>query len=152
VHRAENTDDPARLAAIVHRLAELPVPVALLVHPRLAARAEAYGIGLRRGAIRVGEPLPYAAMIAAVLGSVGVVTDSGGLQKEAYFLGRVCTTLRAETEWPETLVDGWNALAPEGPLADLVARPAPAAPLAAPYGDGKAAPRVVMELERATRG
>jgi UDP-N-acetylglucosamine 2-epimerase (non-hydrolysing) len=153
IHRAENTDEPARLAAVVDALAALPLPVALLAHPRLRARADEYGIELMRGAIRPGAPLPYAQMVAAVAGSVGVVTDSGGLQKEAYILGRPCTTVRTETEWPETLVDGWNMLAEAGDarFAQIATRPAPAAPPTAPFGDGRAAERVVKELERAAR-
>jgi UDP-N-acetylglucosamine 2-epimerase (non-hydrolysing) len=163
VHRAENTDDPARLAAVVDALAALPLPVVLPAHPRLRARAAAHGIALERGAVRLARPLPYAEMVAAVLGSAGVVTDSGGLQKEAYLLGRVCTTLRTETEWPETLAGGWNLLvAPPdagsdagsdlrfgAALAAAVARPAPEGPRAMPYGDGDAATRVVAALEGA---
>ena len=153
VHRAENTDDRDRLSAIIDALAALPIQVALLAHPRLRVRAEAYGIDLHRGAIKIGEPLPYAELIAAVVGSAGVVTDSGGLKKEAYLLARPTTTLRAETEWPETLADGWNVLLPPPPdaarLAELAARPAPKTAPGTPYGDGKAAARVVSELERA---
>lgn len=152
LHRAENTDDPERLSSLVSALTDLPVPVALLAHPRLVARAEQHGIKLARGAVRVGRPLPYADMIAAVLGSAGVVTDSGGLQKEAYLLDRTCTTLRAETEWVETLADGWNHLVPDpGELsrpawADIATRPAPTAQRGQPYGDGRAADRVVQIL------
>jgi UDP-N-acetylglucosamine 2-epimerase (non-hydrolysing) len=153
LHRAENTDDPARLAGLVGALAELPVQVALLAHPRLVARAEAQGLKLAQGAVRVGQPLPYAAMIAAVLGSAGVVTDSGGLQKEAYLLARPCTTLRSETEWVETLADGWNHLVPDparlgASWAELATRPAPDAERGTPYGDGRAAHRVVEVLAR----
>lgn len=153
IHRAENTDEPERLVGIVDALAALPVPVALLAHPRLRARAAEYGIELDRGAIKVGAPLPYAQMVAALTGSVGVVTDSGGLQKEAYILARPCTTVRTETEWPETLVDGWNALTEPtaASFAELATRPAPATPPGEPYGDGRAAGRVVSELERAAR-
>ncbi|GAA2091415.1 UDP-N-acetylglucosamine 2-epimerase (non-hydrolyzing) [Streptomyces albiaxialis] len=153
LHRAENTDDPARLTALADALADLPLPVALLAHPRLLARAEEHGVKLARGAVRVGEPLPYAGMVAAVLGAHGVVTDSGGLQKEAYLLGRPCTTLRPETEWPETLTGGWNALVPRpwehgaAAWADLAARPAPRAARGTPYGDGQAAARTVRLLE-----
>ena len=156
VHRAENTDDPQLLEGIIDALSRLPRQVALLAHPRLVARAREHGLELRRGAIRLGGPLPYHAMVAAVLGSAGVVTDSGGLQKEAYLLGRLCTTLRAETEWPETLVEGWNVLVPQpirdsGPLAELVTRDTPQSVPGLEYGDGKAALRVVAELERAAR-
>jgi UDP-N-acetylglucosamine 2-epimerase (non-hydrolysing) len=153
MHRAENTDDPARLAELAGALADLPVPVALLAHPRLVARAEEHGVKLDRGAVRAGRPLPYAEMVAAVLGSVGVVTDSGGLQKEAYLLGQPCTTLRPETEWPETLEGDWNRLVPRpeslGPAGWVQAatRPAPATPRGTPYGDGKAAARVVQILQ-----
>jgi UDP-N-acetylglucosamine 2-epimerase (non-hydrolysing) len=153
MHRAENTDEPTRLAALVGALADLPVPVALLAHPRLLARAREHGVGLTRGAVRVGRPLPYAEMVAAVLGSVGVVTDSGGLQKEAYLLGRPCTTLRPETEWPETLAGDWNRLVPRpdslGPAGwiETATRRPPTTPRDTPYGDGKAAVRVVQILQ-----
>ncbi|MEV6107240.1 UDP-N-acetylglucosamine 2-epimerase (non-hydrolyzing) [Streptomyces sp. NPDC051940] len=152
LHRPDNTDDPDRLATLVDALADLPVPVALLAHPRLTARAEAHGIKLNRGALRAGRPLPYAQLVAAVLGSVGVVTDSGGLQKEAFLLGRACTTIRPETEWVETLRDGWNILVPEpGELgrqawAATATRPAPEVPQGTPYGEGTAARTVVQVL------
>jgi UDP-N-acetylglucosamine 2-epimerase (non-hydrolysing) len=157
LHRAENTDDPTRLAGVLDALARLPMPVALLAHPRLVARADAAGLKLTRGAVRAGRPLPYAAMVAGVLGSAGVVTDSGGLQKEAFLLGRPCTTVRPETEWTETLAGGWNALVPDpGALgvdewARVATRPAPEATRGTPYGDGLAAARVVAELERRAR-
>ncbi|WP_055585340.1 non-hydrolyzing UDP-N-acetylglucosamine 2-epimerase [Peterkaempfera griseoplana] len=156
VHRAENTDDPKRLAAIADALAGLPLPVVLPAHPRLLARAGQHGVQLARGAVRVARPLPYAQLVSAVLGAAAVVTDSGGLQKEAYLLGRPCTTLRPETEWPETLAGGWNVLVPDPQLltaaawAAVAARPAPEGPRAAPYGDGRAAGRVARVLaERA---
>jgi UDP-N-acetylglucosamine 2-epimerase (non-hydrolysing) len=154
LHRPENTDSPGRLGAIVDALADLPVPVALLAHPRLVARAEEHGVKLDRGAVRSGRPLPYAAMVAAVLGSVGVVTDSGGLQKEAYLLERPCTTVRGETEWPETLRDDWNRLVPHphelgsAEWGTIATRPAPTTPPGTPYGDGHAAHAVVTALEQ----
>jgi UDP-N-acetylglucosamine 2-epimerase (non-hydrolysing) len=153
LHRAENTDDPERLAALLDALAGLPVPVALLAHPRLVARAENYGLKLNQGALHSGRPLPYAGMVAGVLGSAGVVTDSGGLQKEAYLLGRPCTTLRPQTEWPETLEDGWNVLVPDpwtlgGDWTTTATRAIPAAGRGTPYGDGRAAQRVVEVLSR----
>ncbi|GGT55722.1 non-hydrolyzing UDP-N-acetylglucosamine 2-epimerase [Streptomyces purpureus] len=155
LHRPDNTDDPARLAAIVESLAALPVPVALLAHPRLVARAEEHGIKLEQGAVRVGRPLPYAGLVAAVMASAGVVTDSGGLQKETFLLGRACTTIRPETEWVETLEGGWNVLVPDPHEMDveewakLATRPAPTTEQGTPYGDGTAAQRVVKLMEEA---
>jgi UDP-N-acetylglucosamine 2-epimerase (non-hydrolysing) len=147
LHRPDNTDDPERLAAIIGSLAALPVPVALLAHPRLVARAEEHGLKLNQGSVHVGRPLPYAGLVGAVLGSAGVVTDSGGLQKEAFLLGRVCTTLRTETEWVETLDDGWNVLTSDvSKLPELAARPTPTGDRPMPYGDGHAAERVVATL------
>lgn len=151
LHRAENTDDPARLAAIVEALAGLEVPTLLLAHPRLRARAAAYGLDLGAGSVHVGDPLPYPDLVRAVMGSVGVVTDSGGLQKEAFLLGAPCTTVRTETEWTETVDLGWNVLAGDPrDLAAAVDRPRPVPTDAAPYGDGHAAERVVAALVAAT--
>ncbi|WP_298328585.1 UDP-N-acetylglucosamine 2-epimerase (non-hydrolyzing) [Haloactinopolyspora sp.] len=150
VHRAENTDDPDRLRAIIEALAGLDRPVVLLAHPRLVARCHEFGIKLERpdSSLHTAEPLPYPGMVAAVLHSAGVVTDSGGLQKEAYLLGRPCTTVRTETEWVETLEGGWNVLAEPDGLAAAVRRPAPTHPQGAPYGDGQAATHVVDVLTR----
>ncbi|MFD1656891.1 non-hydrolyzing UDP-N-acetylglucosamine 2-epimerase [Streptomyces caeni] len=150
LHRPDNTDDPERLAAVIGSLAALPIPVALLAHPRLVARADQHGIKLEQGAVKVGLPLPYAGLVGAVLGSAGVVTDSGGLQKEAFLLGRACTTIRPETEWVETLEDGWNHLVPDpheaSNFTELATRPAPEAERGTPYGDGNAAVRAVQAI------
>jgi UDP-N-acetylglucosamine 2-epimerase (non-hydrolysing) len=149
IHRAENTDDPQRLREIVGALAGLPVPVVLLAHPRLVARCAEFGVDLAAGNLRTAPPLPYPDMVAAVVAARAVVTDSGGLQKEAYLLGTPCTTLRGETEWPETLVDGWNALLPGlEDLAGTALRPVPAAERGHPYGDGQAARTVVEVLAK----
>ncbi len=152
IHRAENTDDPSRLRAVLDALAGLAVPVLLLAHPRLVARCAEQGLSLETGALRTRPPLNYPEMVRALVHCRGVVTDSGGLQKEAYLLGVPCTTLRTETEWVETLPDGWNVLDPDLSLvATAAARPAPTAPRGQPYGSGDAAPRVVDELRRHRR-
>ncbi|WP_019548939.1 non-hydrolyzing UDP-N-acetylglucosamine 2-epimerase [Streptomyces sulphureus] len=154
LHRAENTEPPGRLEALASSLADLPLPVVLLAHPRLVDRAGAQGVELARGSVHVSRPLPYAQLVAAVLGAHGVVTDSGGLQKEAYLLGRPCTTLRTETEWPETLAGDWNILVPDPDAlgadcwADLATRPAPHQERTAPYGDGTAALTAVAAMRR----
>jgi UDP-N-acetylglucosamine 2-epimerase (non-hydrolysing) len=147
IHRAETTDDPAQLAAALRALAALPLTVRLVAHPRLADRARRLSLPLSAGAVRAMDPLPYPSMIAAMMASRGLVTDSGGLQKEALLLGVPCTTLRPVTEWPETLRDGWNVLVPRPedlPEAVLRARPAGKPPQ--PYGNGDAASLVVSAL------
>lgn len=152
LHRPGNTDDPERLGAILGALAALPLPVALLAHPRLVAKAAHHGIELSRGSLRVGRPLPYAQLIGAVLGSAGVITDSGGLQKESYLLGRPCTTIRPETEWMETLENDWNRLVPDPfamsprAWAATAIRSLPETGPGAHFGDGHAARRVVEAL------
>ena len=157
LHRPDNTDDRQRLGALVARLAALPLPVLLLAHPRLVARAAAGGVDLHQGAIRVASPLPYRELVAAVLASSGVITDSGGLQKEAFLLRRPCTTLRTETEWVETVDVGWNVLVPDPHLlpaaewAELPRRTCVATD-AAPYGTGEAARTVVECLLRESGG
>jgi UDP-N-acetylglucosamine 2-epimerase (non-hydrolysing) len=150
IHRADNTDDARRLRGIAAALAALPVPVLLSAHPRLIDRAQRAGVELARGNVRVLAPLSYPDMVAALLGARGVVTDSGGLQKEAFLLGTPCTTLRTETEWAETLEGGWNVVVdPEhvDELPGVVLRPMPTGPRGTPYGTGDAAQRVVSVLD-----
>lgn len=150
IHRAENTDDPVRLAEVVEGLAGLDRPVVLLAHPRVVAKAAAHGVQLNQGSLVAHSPLAYADLIAAALSSAGIVTDSGGLQKEAFLLGVPCTTVRTETEWIETIDLGWNVLANTAEeIASGVSRPRPPATEAAPYGDGHAAVRVVETLIQA---
>lgn len=153
LHRPYNTDDPARLAEIVAQLGALKRPVLLLVHPRLAAMAGSHGLDLHQGSIRPVDPMAYPQLVAAVRDSAGVITDSGGLQKEAFLLRVPCTTVRSETEWVETVDLGWNALVGEDlpGLRAAVERDAPPPTDAAPYGDGKAADRVVSVLLHACR-
>ncbi len=144
IHRAENTDSPERLREVVEALAAADRPVVLLAHPRVRAKAAEHGIPLDVGALRTRDPLAYPQLIAAVLDSAGVVTDSGGLQKEAFLLRVPCTTVRRETEWVETVQLGWNVLANSAAeITAALTRPSPAATDAAPYGDGHAATRAV---------
>jgi UDP-N-acetylglucosamine 2-epimerase (non-hydrolysing) len=147
IHRAENTDDPARLAAVASALAGLDRPVILLAHPRVVAKAAAHGIALTQGSLVAHAPLAYPELIASTIHSAGVVTDSGGLQKEAFLLRVPCTTVRTETEWVETVDLGWNVLANSADeIAAGVTRARPAETDAAPYGDGRASERVVKVL------
>lgn len=153
IHRAENTDDPQRLAEIASTLASLDKPVVLLAHPRVVAKAAAHGVALTQGSLRSHVPLAYPELVASVLHSSGVITDSGGLQKEAFLLRVPATTVRAETEWVETVELGWNVLAnTAAQIAAGVTRPRPDDTDAAPYGDGHAARRVIEALRDRTRG
>ncbi len=150
LHRAENTDDPDRLKAVLSALGRLDAPVHLLAHPRLRSRISQHGIDPSRyPSLHIHDPLPYARMLAVVAAAGALATDSGGLQKEAFILGTPCITLRTETEWPETLEGGWNVVAGDrlDSLDDLVFR-APVPLTAEPFGDGRAAGRIVQEVLR----
>jgi UDP-N-acetylglucosamine 2-epimerase (non-hydrolysing) len=146
IHRAGNTDDPARLGSIIRSLQGLDRPVHLLAHPRLMARLDEFAIHADLNALHVHEPLSYAPMLATLAVSRCLFTDSGGLQKEAFILGTPCVTLRSETEWPETLEGGWNVLVePDGMPPELAHR-TPSQRDDQPFGDGRAAERIVRSL------
>lgn len=147
IHRADNTDERGRLEHILNALGGLDHKVVLPVHPRLRVRAEADGIQIARGNLVTIDPLAYPDMVNAVIHADGVITDSGGLQKEAFLLRTVCTTVRTETEWTETVDNGWNTLDPNAEHLDATAvRPAPGGDPGHPYGDGHAATRVAEVL------
>jgi UDP-N-acetylglucosamine 2-epimerase (non-hydrolysing)/UDP-GlcNAc3NAcA epimerase len=150
-HRAGNVDDPARLRALVDLLRALPEPVVLPLHPRTRARLGAAGLLERLGGgVRLVPPAGYLDFMALLLHARGMLTDSGGVQKEAYLAGVPCVTLRATTEWTETVDAGWNTLVDLDADAAVAAleRPPPAErpPL---YGDGRAGERVVAALRAA---
>jgi UDP-GlcNAc3NAcA epimerase len=106
IHRAENTDDEARLRAIESAFESLPMPVLFPVHPRTRGR-----LSPRLGSnVRVIEPVGYIDSLLLQRHAAAVLTDSGGIQKEAYWLGVPCVTLRDETEWTETVAEGWNVV------------------------------------------
>jgi UDP-GlcNAc3NAcA epimerase len=150
-HRAALTADRDALAALIDALAGLGMPILLPLHPRTRGALERFDL-LRRlpASVDLRVPLGYLEMIAAVRDAAVVITDSGGLQREAYWLGTPCVTIRGETEWTETLGCGANALVPatDAPrlLGDTVAaqrRNAGAAPWTPDaYGDGRAAERI----------
>ncbi len=152
VHRAENTDDPARLRAIVGALeaiADRNLPIVLPLHPRTRKAMNALGLAPR--ALRLVEPAPYFDMLLLEAEACLVLTDSGGVQKEAFLLGVPCLTLREETEWVETVEAGWNTLVgADGDRivaeARRVLRKPPLPPTVSPYGDGHAAERIVEVL------
>lgn len=156
VHRAENTDDPARLKAIFEALQRVSreLPVILPLHPRTKAVLERLGLKSHAG-IRLIPPVGYLDMVMLESHAQTIVTDSGGVQKEAYFHKVPCITLRGETEWVELVEAGWNRLLPastpalSAKLASAVfgfRRPARAPRL---YGSGRAAELVVDRLKQA---
>lgn len=149
IHRAENTDDPARLAAILNGLAASGLPVVLPLHPRTRQTLDRLGIPLPE-CIHVIAPVGYLEMVWLEMNCRIVATDSGGVQKEAYFHGRPCVTLRDETEWVELVETGWNTLA--GADADRIAealrRAAPGPAAENLYGTGDAARSVLDHLVR----
>lgn len=109
VHRAENTDDPRRLRALVKALAAIDETVVFPVHPRTRQAFDRLGIE-PMPRVKMIEPVGYLEMIALERNARLVLTDSGGVQKEAYWLGVPCVTLRDETEWTETVAAGWNTV------------------------------------------
>lgn len=154
VHRAENTDDPARLAAILGGLSSVAdkLPVVMPLHPRtrnlLTGNAEFEALAAKLTLI---DPVGYFDMAALEANAALIATDSGGVQKEAYFHGKPCVTLRDETEWVELVELGWNLLQP--PIsAEAVAEAVLSAVGKAgkrgerPYGDGDAGKRIADVL------
>ena len=140
VHRPANTDDPESLRRVLDYLAAHAekMPVILPAHPRL--RAAISSTGISPTSLLIVDPVGYLDMTRLVGAAALVLTDSGGLQKEAYFHGVPCVTLRDSTEWPETIASGWNRLwtaedyqTPRRPIDE--------------YGDGNAAGRIAQSLE-----
>jgi UDP-GlcNAc3NAcA epimerase len=141
VHRAENTDSAETLSKVltVLKTAAQTMPVVLPLHPRTRQAAERFALNF--DGLTLCGPLGYLDMAWLVAGSAGVLTDSGGLQKEAYFHRRPCVTLRSETEWVETIEAGWNRLwegddyqTPRRDISD--------------YGDGTAAQTIAALLKQ----
>jgi len=149
-HRAGNVDDPRRLERLVELLLSLELPVVLPLHPRTRARLDEAGLyeRLAAGAILLA-PLGYVAFTALLTRARAVLTDSGGVQKEAYLAGVPCITLRDTTEWVETVERGWNVLVDldAGAARAALERPVPDERPEL-YGDGHAAERVVGSVER----
>ncbi len=112
LHRAENTDDPKRLESILKALNEIGrnTPVVLPLHPRTKKMIETYHLFSEFKNIKFIEPVSYLNMLKLEKNAEAILTDSGGVQKEAYWLKVPCLTLREETEWVETIKSGWNVL------------------------------------------
>ncbi|MEX2193821.1 MAG: UDP-N-acetylglucosamine 2-epimerase (non-hydrolyzing) [Thermoleophilaceae bacterium] len=146
-HRAGNVDDPRRLVRLVELLEALPEPTVFPVHPRTRARLEAGGLIRRLEAaerLRLAPPIGYLDFLELARHARVLLTDSGGVQKEAYLLGTPCVTMRDTTEWIETVDAGWNVLVDldrDAALAAL-ARPRPDGDRPDLYGRGQAGSRI----------
>jgi UDP-N-acetylglucosamine 2-epimerase (non-hydrolysing)/UDP-GlcNAc3NAcA epimerase len=149
-HRAGNVDDPARLRLLVELLCSMPLPVLFTIHPRTRERldrADLLGRLEGSGTVITAPPLGYLETAALLVHARALLTDSGGLQKEAYLAGVPCVTLRSTTEWTETVELGWNVLV-DLDAAAAVAAVSRLAPAERPtlYGDGHAGDRVLSAL------
>ena len=151
LHRAENTDDPARLEAIFGALAEInrSCPVVLPLHPRTRHRLTMQHRGDLLAGLTLLDPQPYLAMQRLEMGARAILTDSGGVQKEAFFHEVPCVTLRDETEWVETVTMGWNHLTGadrERIIAAFEGLSTPTEHNKSVYGSGQASAAIVQRL------
>jgi len=152
VHRAATSDDPARLEPVVRAFMRLDRPVVWAVHPRTSKNLESFGLvtWLEGSSVRLVPPLPYTDVIALLRRSAGLLTDSGGMQKEAYFFAVPCVTLRDATEWTETVELGWNVLVGTDENKIVAAASSLPRPDFRPhvYGEGHTADAIVSLLEQ----
>lgn len=151
LHRAENTDDPERLATMVAalELVGAQMPVILPLHPR--TRGAMIRNGLTFDRVKTIDPVGYLDMVALESSAAVIATDSGGVQKEAFFYEVPCVTLRGETEWSELIELGWNELAVSDGTAigeQILAAVGRRGRSASPYGNGKAAEAIAAVLAR----
>jgi UDP-GlcNAc3NAcA epimerase len=150
LHRAENTDDRGRLGAILEALGQIAEPILLPLHPRTRKQLAEFGLALP-AQVRAIEPVGYLDMLLLESRARVVLTDSGGVQKEAAFLQVPCLTLRDETEWVETVESGWNTVVgadPQRILSALHGLTRPVTPMAG-LGDGRASERIAEALRSA---
>jgi len=145
IHRAENTDNPQRLTAILDGFAKFGRDIVLPLHPRTRGRLATLGLTLPNN-VRTIDPVGYLDMVMLERNAALIATDSGGVQKEAFFYRVPCVTLRDETEWIELVEGGWNRLAPPTDSQSVADRLAAAHGSIghdiAPYGDGHSAQRI----------
>lgn len=152
VHRAANTDDIDRLRGIIDALGGLDRPVLFPIHPRTTDRlASADALDWAKKQVRITDPVGYLPFITLLSDAWRVVTDSGGVQKEAFLLDTPCITLRSETEWPETVEAGWNILVEPKPelIATAIRQPFTLENKPEPFGTGQAAEDIWNRLREA---
>ncbi|SHK23605.1 UDP-GlcNAc3NAcA epimerase [Hathewaya proteolytica DSM 3090] len=143
IHRAENTNDVSRLENIITALNECNKKVILPLHPRTKKYIEDYNLKFADN-IKIIEPVGYLEMISLEMNAEKIVTDSGGVQKEAFFMKKPCITMRDETEWVETVDNGWNIVVgtDKDKIVDGIVNFIPREEQKAVFGDGKAAVKI----------
>ncbi|MBS8273459.1 UDP-N-acetylglucosamine 2-epimerase (non-hydrolyzing) [Thalassospira tepidiphila] len=151
LHRAESTDDSQVFKGMIDRIIDLSkrISVVFPIHPRTLKKLHETGLFniLKQADVQMLEPLSYAQFVKLQSNARVIVTDSGGVQKEAYLLSRPCVTLRDETEWTETVKAGWNQLIgrkPENLVETVLSAKVPDEPQVNLFGDGKAASRIAQ--------
>lgn len=153
IHRAENTDDPNRLVAIMNSLLRLDIDVILPIHPRTEKILKELGLYTdieKSEHIKLIPPVSYLEMLILEKNAKGIITDSGGVQKEAYFAKVPCYTLRDQTEWVETVEIGWNQLIDPLTmnLSDILQKEQKAEYVDDLYGNGKASEKIVNYINQ----
>lgn len=151
LHRPSNVDVRETLEGIVEALVHAGRPVVFPVHPRTRKNLEAFGLWeTLKSKVQVIDPVDYLDFIALLMGAAKVITDSGGVQKEAYFFGVPCITVRDETEWIETVEDGWNAVVgtETEDILDAIHKFNPAGTKSKSFGDGHAAEKIARILDK----
>lgn len=144
IHRAENTNNIDRLKNIIEALNESNETIILPLHPRTKKFVNDYGLNFNDN-IKVIEPIGYLEMLMLEANSKKIVTDSGGVQKEAYFMGKPCITMRDETEWIETVEVGWNVIVgtDKNAILEAIKNFTPKTEQKLIFGDGKASKKIV---------
>lgn len=150
VHRQSNTDIKENLLEIFEGFRESGEKIIFPLHPRTAKYLKEYGINHKNSNILMIEPVSYLEMISLVKNARKILTDSGGLQKEAFFLGVPCITLRESTEWRETVENGWNILVGtnKGKIKEAIKNFSPNLERKSHYGDGRASEKICDLLEK----
>lgn len=145
IHRAENTNDPNRLKAICTALSNVNQKIVLPLHPRTQKYIQEYGIQLGDN-IQLIEPIGYLDMVRLESTANKIITDSGGVQKEAFFLGIPCITIRDETEWVETVQNGWNVIvgANQDKIQDAILHFSPQTERISYFGEGNAVEQMIQ--------
>lgn len=151
LHRAENTDDPARLSAIIGAINELPLPAVLPIHPRTRNKLPQLGLTITNPLVKLIDPVGYLDMLQLEVNAKKILTDSGGVQKEAFFAHVPCITMRDETEWTETVELGTNILvgADQVKILDAVHRfEVDFSQVPTVFGSGDASQQIMKRLKR----